>query len=140
MARGGVLSMPSETTTPNIGLQIAAFDQANWQVPTNYNWNRLDLIFGGEITVPALSVGVLTAGNAGNFVLPPSTAEEPTGAVPGMVYTLSRVPTPAVMLQFTVNGLLLRYGVDYGVTGNLVTLATPTNLGDNVYAAYFYSV
>jgi hypothetical protein len=132
--------MPSETVTPNIGLQLAAFNQANWQVPTDYNWNLLDLIFGGEITVPALNVTTLTAGNAGNFVLPPATAETPTGAVPGTVYTLSHAPTPAVMLQFTVNGLLLRYGVDYVVTGNLVTLATPTNLGDKVYAAYFYSV
>jgi hypothetical protein len=53
--------MPSETTTPNIGLQIAAYDQANWQVPTNFNWNLLDEIFGGEVEVPALWVGTLTA-------------------------------------------------------------------------------
>jgi hypothetical protein len=131
--------MPSETTTPNIGLQIAGFDQANWQVPTNFNWNLLDLIFGGEIEVPALWVTTLTAGNAGDFVLPPSTAETPTGAVPGTVYTLSHVPTPPQMLQFTYNGSLLRYGIDYTVTGNLVTLNFTTALGDTVYAAYFYS-
>jgi len=132
--------VPSETTTPNIGLQVAYFNQANWQVPTDYNWNLLDLIFGGTIVVPALNVTVLTAGNAGNFVLPPFTAETPTGAVPGTVYTLSHAPTPAQMLQFTVNGLLQRYNVDYTVTSNLVTVTTPTSSGDNVYAAYFYSV
>jgi hypothetical protein len=131
--------MSAETTTPNIGLQIAAFDQPNWQVPTNFNWNLLDQIFGGEIEVPALWVGVLTAGNAGDFVLPPSVAETPAGAVPGTVYTLSQTPNPPQLLQFTYNGSLLRYNIDYTVTDNLVTLNFTTALGDTVYAAYFYS-
>jgi len=131
--------MPSETTTPNIGLQIAAFDQANWQVPTNYNWNLLDLIFGGQVEVPALWVKVLTAGNAGDFVLPPSIAETPAGTVPGTVYTLSHTPTPAQMLQFTVNGVVQRYGIDYTLTANIVTLNYSTSSTDKVFAVYFYS-
>jgi len=40
--------MASETTTPNIGLQVPSYNQGNWQVPTNYNWNLIDLIFGGS--------------------------------------------------------------------------------------------
>jgi len=53
--------MPSETTTPNIDLQVPGFDQANWQVPTNFNWNLIDLIFGpGGPQVPALNVAELT--------------------------------------------------------------------------------
>lgn len=53
--------MAGETSTPNIGLQVPGFNQGNWQVPTNYNWNLLDLIFGpGGPQVPALNVGQLT--------------------------------------------------------------------------------
>jgi hypothetical protein len=132
--------MPGETTTPNIGLQIAAFDQANWQVPTTFNWNLLDQIFGGEVTVPALSVEVLTAGNAGDFTLPPAVAETPVGAVPGTVYTLSQTPSPAAMLSFYVNGVLQRMGgLDATLTGNIVTLNSTTSSGDTVYATYFYA-
>jgi hypothetical protein len=131
--------MASETTTPNIGLQIAAFNEASWQVPTNYNWNLLDLIFGGEVTVPALNVTTLIAGNAGSFILPPFTAEVPAGSVPGSVYTLSY--PPSALIGFFVNGLIQRNGVglDYSVNSNIITLNVPTNLGDKVYAVYFHS-
>jgi len=132
--------MAAETTTPNIGLQVAAFDQPNWQVPTNYNWNLLDLIFGGLITIPALNVTTLTAGNAGQFTLPPAVAETPGGAIPGTVYMLSHTPSPAAMLQFTYNGAVQRQGIDYTLTGNLVTLNFSTSSGDTVYATYFYAV
>ncbi len=131
--------MGAETTTPNIGLQVPAYDQGNWQVPTNYNWNLLDLIFGGAVTVPALTVTTLTAGNAGNFVLPPAAAETPSGAVPGTAYVLTYTPSPPQMVQFTVNGLLQRYGVDFTITNNIVTLAASTSAGDLVYATYFYA-
>jgi len=129
--------MSAETTTPNIGLQIAAFNEANWQVPTNYNWNLLDLIFGGEIQVPALNVVTLTAGNAGNFILPPFAAEVPDGVVPGSVYTLSF--PPSALLGFYVNGQVQRNGIDYLVNSNIITLNVPTNPGDKVYAVYFHS-
>jgi len=130
--------MPSETTTPNIGLQIAALDQANWQVPTNYNWNLLDLIFGGEVTVPALNVTVLTAGNAGDFILPPLVSEVPDGTAPTTVYTLSF--TPSKVLGVYKNGLILVPGLDadYTLTGNLVTLNVATIGEDVIYAVYFH--
>jgi hypothetical protein len=62
--------MGAPTVTPNIGLQIPAFGQANWQVPTNYNWNLLDKICGGAVQIPALSVVDLTVTNlvAANIV------------------------------------------------------------------------
>ena len=131
--------MASETVTPNIALQIADYNQTNWQVPTNYNWNLLDLIFGGLVTVPALNVTTLTAGNAGGFTLPPASNETPVGAIPGTVYTLLHAPSPAAMLQFTYNGTVLRQGIDYTLTSNIVTLSFTTTLGDTVYATYFYS-
>ena len=75
--------MPSETVTPNIGLQVPGFNQSNWQVPTNYNWNLLDLIFGGEITVPALSVESFTLPNIGAILAASFVCEAPAGAFPG---------------------------------------------------------
>jgi len=130
--------MASETSTPNIGLQVPAFNQANWQVPINYDLNLLDLIFGGSITVPALNVAVLTAGNISGITLPPAAAETPAGAVPGSVYTLAHVPNPAAMLSFYVNGVF-QPPTSYTLTSNIVTLNNPTPSGAGVYAQYFYS-
>ena len=134
--------MAGETTTPNIGLQVPAFDQANWQVPTNYNWNLLDQIFGGEIQVPALSVVTLTAVN---FTLPSViatiqssfTAEIPSGAVPGTVYTCSKIPI--VVLGVYLNGVFQRPAADYTVSGNQITLLAATSPGDGVFITYLHN-
>jgi hypothetical protein len=127
--------MASETETPNIGLQVPSYDQGNWQVPTNFNWNLLDLIFGGEVTVPALSVLSLTIGNIGAALAPYFVSEQPAGAVPGTVYTLNY--TPALVLGIFYNGVLQRLGIDYTMVGAAVTLGFSTQSGDVVYALYF---
>lgn len=134
--------MSSETTTPNIGLQIPAFNQANWQVPTDYNWNLLDLIFGGEIQVPALSVVDLTAVNFTlpsviSVILSSFTAEAPTTVTTFTVYACSKIPI--VMLGVYINGLWQRPNVDYTVAGNQITLANPVTSGDTVYAVYLHN-
>ena len=131
--------MPSETTTPNVGLQVPAFDQANWQVPTNFNWNLLDLLLSGAIELPALWVSVLTAGNISGLVLPPRAVEVPAGDIPGSTYTLSATPNPANSLDFYVGGLIQRYGLDYTLTANIVALNTPTSPGVTIYATYYHS-
>lgn len=123
------------TVTPNIGLQIPAFNQANWQVPTNYNWDLLDQIFGGLVTVPALSVTNLTAANIAASLLPLFNAVTPSGNVPGSVYTLPSAPSFIVGVYY--NGLLQRPVTDYTVTGSTVTLAFSTVSGDNVFVVYF---
>lgn len=125
--------MPSGTTlTPNIGLQIPGFDQGNWQVPTNYNWNLLDQIFGGEVQVPALNVLNLIIGNIATSLMAAFVAEVPSGAVPGNTYTLSQ--SLGLLMGVYVNGLLQ---TDYTVSGNVVTLGFSTSSGDTVYALYF---
>lgn len=55
--------------TPNVGLQEPNIGSNNWGGPLNYNSALLDLIFGGTVPIPALSVtgnvtvgGTLTAG------------------------------------------------------------------------------
>lgn len=123
------------TVTPNIGLQIPAFNQANWQVPTDYNWNLLDQIFGGEVTVPALSVTNLTAANIAASLLPLFKAVTPSGSVPGSVYTLPS--TPSFIVGVYYNGLLQRPITDYTVAGSTVTLTFSTVSGDNVFVVYF---
>jgi hypothetical protein len=135
--------MAGETTTPNIGLQIAGFDQPNWQVPTNYNWNLLDLIFGGEIQVPALDVNVLTVASfvIANFVASAAAsffAETPGGTVPGTVYTCTYIP--GVVLGVYKNGIIQKPGVgyDYTISGNQITFSTATSLGDKIYVTYFH--
>jgi hypothetical protein len=131
--------MPSEYTTPNIGLQVPFYGQGNWNVPIQYDLNLLDLICGGAVRVPAMHIGVLTADNISGVYLPPSIAETPSGAVPGSVYTLSHTPNPVAMLSFQVNGRILRVNIDCTVLGNIVTLNNPTPNEAIVYAQYFYS-
>lgn len=124
----------AETTTPNIGLQIPGFNQANWQVPTDYNWNLLDLIFSGAITVPGLSVTNLTIQNLGSVVAGISIHETPTGAIPGNIFTLTY--PPSVVFGFYVNGVLQRPGIDYTAASNVLTLTYTLAPGDSVYAVY----
>lgn len=130
--------MASETTTPNVGLQVPAFNQANWQVPTNYNWNLLDQIFGGEIPVPAINIGTIVISNIAALIAPSFVAEAPAGVIPGNSYTLSFVPV--VLLAIFVNGVYQRPGIDYtvgGSQGTLVTLSNATTLiTDTVSAIY----
>lgn len=45
------------TLTPNVGFQIPAYQQTNWQVPINYNFNILDTVLGGYL---GLQVGTAT--------------------------------------------------------------------------------
>ena len=125
--------MPSETTTPNVGLQVPFYGQANWNVPLQYDLNLLDLIFGGEFTVPALNVATLTVGNLAALLAAILHVETPAGAVPGNTFTLSYAPN--VILGFYWNGVLLRPGTDYTVVGSVITTTDTVETGW-VYAVY----
>lgn len=132
--------MGTPTVTPNIGLQIPAFNQANWQVPTNYNWELLDLIFGGEITVPALTVTTLTVtnftiSNIGTLIASACVQQTPSGSFPGTVYTLTRAPL--IIMGLYYNGQFLTPGADYTYSGSAITLNFTTASGDKLYAVYF---
>lgn len=125
--------MASETSTPNIGLQVPAYNQPNWQVPINYDLNLLDLMLGGIIPMPALANFIIT--NIGAQIAAVSVSETPTGVVPGNVYTLSFAP--AFLIAFYWNGVFQRPGVDYTVSGAVVTMtSSSTSTGDNVFAVY----
>jgi hypothetical protein len=126
--------MASETSTPNVGLQVPAYNQPNWQVPTNYNWNLLDLIFGGQYTIPGLSVENLVLTNIGAQIAASFVAETPAGVVPGNAYTLSYTPT--WMIAFFWNGAFQRPGIDYTMLGAVITMTGATAALDNVFALY----
>ena len=51
----------AQSVTPNIGLEIPAYNQPNWQVPLNYDLNRLDLLLSGNLPLTNLSLTQLTA-------------------------------------------------------------------------------
>ena len=126
--------MASETSTPNIGLQVPALNQPNWQVPLNYNLNLLDLIFGGAVTVPALSVAALTIGNLAAQLAALLVTEQPAGALPGSVFT----PTyaPGLVLGFFVNGLYQRPGIDYTLTSGVINVTTALASTEVPYVVY----
>jgi len=126
--------MASETTTPNIGLQVPAFNQANWQVPTNYNWNLLDLIFGGEFEVPGLWVQNLVVGNIAGLLTPVFVKEAATGTIPGNTFFLTY--PPALLFGFYWNGVFQVPGVDYTIASNTITTNFTPSSGDTLYAVY----
>lgn len=128
--------MASETTTPNVGFQIPAFNQPNWQVPINFNWNKLDKIFNGEIQIPGLSVLNFIITGIGIQIAASMVPEVPTGVIPGNVYTCSFTPT--AFFGFYLNGLLQQPGVDYTRSGAVITMinGNATVGGDKVYAVY----
>ena len=126
--------MASETTTPNIVLQIPALNQTNWQVPLNYNFNLLDLIFGGQITVPALSVTSLGITNMASLLEAVFTAEQPTGSLPGSAFTPTY--TPGLVLGFFVNGLFQRPTVDYTLVSGVIHVTTALVVTDRPFIVY----
>jgi hypothetical protein len=128
--------MATATTTQNIGLQVPGQNQANWNVPIDYDLNLLDLIFGGSVQVPALNVVSLVIGNLAVLLAASLTQEAPSGLIPGNVFTLSK---PGTLLLFIYNGAVQRPGIDYTQNGQIITTGFETQANDTVWAVYFAS-
>lgn len=62
----------------------------------------------------------------------------PTGTINGTnkIFTVVNAPTPALSLQWFLNGLLIKQGVDYTVSGSTITYTTAPLTGDT-HAAYY---
>jgi hypothetical protein len=127
--------MAGETTTPNIGLQVPAFNQPNWQVPINFDLNQLDLIFGGTVQVPALNVISLTVSSVGALLAAGFIPEVPAGAVPGTLYTTTFLP--GLFLALFLNGIFQLPGTSYSIVGQNITMVNATIAGDVLYVLYF---
>lgn len=63
-------------------------------------------------------------------------SETPVGVVPGTQYVLSAMPPGNALQSLTKNGLFLAPNVDYTLSGQNVTLTTPTVAGDVLYAVW----
>jgi hypothetical protein len=78
-------------------------------------------------------------GVSGSF----SDSEIPTGLVNGInaAFTLAEAPSPAASLTLFRNGLLIRQGVDYQITGNAITFfsASIPQTGDLLIADYRFA-
>jgi len=61
--------------------------------------------------------------------------EVPVGAAGQAVYTLSAQPPGDALQALTNNGLFLTPGVDYTLSGGVITLAAPSD-GDHLYATW----
>jgi hypothetical protein len=79
------------------------------------------------------------AGAGANF----ADAEIPTGPVNGVntEFTLAAAPSPAGSLELYRNGLIMRQGADYQITGNAVTffLGSVPQTGDLLVAYYRFA-
>jgi hypothetical protein len=104
-----------------------------------------DATFSGERQklANAIGQGVAAAhnadtGGAGGIV----DSEVPAGTVNGTngAFTLAQVPTPAASLHLYLNGIRLRLGTHYSLSGNTITYvaAHVPQTGDEHYADYRY--
>jgi hypothetical protein len=90
------------------------------------------------------SSGPCGTGGGGSGVLPSfSDAEIPTGLVNGAntTFALLFAPSPAASLDLYRNGLLMKQGADYSITGSTISffVASTPQSGDLVQAAYRYA-
>lgn len=89
------------------------------------------------------SSGPCGSGGGGTAGSSFADAEVPAGAVNGSntVFTLASTPSPAGSLELYRNGLLMRQGADYQISGNTVTffLASVPQSGDLLVANYRFA-
>jgi hypothetical protein len=64
------------------------------------------------------------------------TVEEPSGAYPGTVYTLTLAAMAGLLIGLYYNGLFQRPGIDYTLSGTTITLNFSTLAGENIYVAF----
>lgn len=102
---------------------------------------RVAFVNAGGVQSGWTSQGPITAtGSAVSFFY--ADDETPVGAVNGQnqAYSLANVPTPSTSLQLFYNEGLLSPGVDYTISGNVITLTAYTpNGGDYLRAWYRYT-
>lgn len=101
----------------------------------------MDLVSSdGSVTITvdtgAAEIDFSTSSPAGGF----ASNEIPVGAIDSSnrIFTLANTPNPAASNQLFLNGVLMRYAIDYTLIGNTITYsigATP-QIGDNHYAFY----
>jgi hypothetical protein len=122
-----VASCAAQTVTPNIGLQVPAYNQTNWQVPITYDLNKIDLLLSGNALAPSINVGSVkcngSLGTSGQIL---ST----TGSACQWINGGSFSGYPGVT-TYDANGLSIAGGV---VAGSTMQSVGYLSLGGTVFA------
>jgi hypothetical protein len=109
--------------------------------------SSLDYVLSGNIvtTTVAPEPGSSVTATYAYVIAPPagssiSWTEVPSGTVDGInqEYVLSNVPHPLSALMFHVNGVLQRSGIDYVISGSVVTLSYAPEPDSTILATYPY--
>lgn len=66
--------------------------------------------------------------------------EIPGGLVNGVntVFTLANTPISSASVKIYVDGLLLRQGIEYSISGSTITLTNALQIGRRIYADYYH--
>jgi len=83
-------------------------------------------------------------GSGGGGIVPAySDAEIPSGIINGLnqVFTVANTPSPATSVEVYHNGILMEQGLDYTISGAIITFATASipQVGDIVLVNYRYA-
>ena len=128
---GSAFTLPN---TPGGGLLLLFKNGLLIEDPDDYD------LTGDDITmvVPLVAGDRLQALYYTDAV-PPMTSTVPTGATPGLVFTLPSTPTAGTLRLFR-NGLLLQDGTDYTLAGTILIMSGssgPVAAGEHFRAVYF---
>ena len=123
----------STSVTPNIGLQIPAFQTSNWQVPINYDLQQLDKMLSGSISLPALNVNNLTVSgaiSAANLQFTPAQISAGLGGTPTLTKNNLSDVSNTVQALTNLGGVPKSY-VDAADTANANAAATAQSAATN---------
>lgn len=135
IAQGNTKIRESRNGFDNFATQLKRKYQQYWgrypssEAPISYNTLR-----DGELLLPPEMVGDNLHADIGVDVISLSIGaimfvdnETPTGAIDGVntTYTLAHAPDPTSSLMMWINGTYLQQGVDYTISGNIITMTSP---------------
>ena len=82
-----------------------------------------------------VTLGFVTGGGVGTEI-----QEVPSGAIDGSntAYTLSHTPKSAASVKLYSDGLFLRQGTDYTISGVNITISLVLQVGQTLDAVYIY--
>ena len=142
----GVNALYTVANTPQPAASLALYRNGVLMKPgvdfvlagSNITFSADSVPQSGDLLTANYRYGTTTPTGAMNFV----DAESPSGVVDGSNanYTLAQAPSPAASLQLYRNGILMRQGVDYDVSGSTATFRTGAvpQAGDLLQASYRY--
>lgn len=119
------------TLTPNVSFQIPAYQQVNWQVPINFNFNILDQILGGYLTLQTGPTPVIS--HTSNWVTANTTPTTITNFVGGFSGQTIRLFCPSGDTFTTVSSSSATISLQQPFTCNSGVISLTLTLIGNVW-------